>query len=299
MPARNRRLADDAFFASLETIDLYLHTVMNGRFGGTRKSKALGGTAEFADYRDYQPGDDLRRIDWNLAARTDQFFVKQFLDERQHEHHIYLDLSASMDGPRGEKGLCALRLAAAFGYLAVRSMDRVCFRLLRGSACEELCPPITGRASYFASLELLSDVSFGGDCDLAAALMNDAAPGWDNGLSVIVSDFQTDSPWKKAVAALQLRKREVALVRLLESGERDPAYYGPLALKDAECPDGGGYRLEVDREAIRAYRAALDEWTDNIQTWCRSHGVLFLDAAADMPVEDIVLLEGFAANLIH
>ena len=92
-----KHIIDGEFISMLETSDLYIKNLMNGMFGGNRRSKAYGSSAEFADFREYTPGDDLRRIDWNLFARFEKLFMKLYVDERQLHHRVYIDTSASMD----------------------------------------------------------------------------------------------------------------------------------------------------------------------------------------------------------
>jgi len=131
------KILDGALLDALDTLDLYVHQAKSGHFSGTRRSLAYGSSPEFADYRDYVQGDDLRRIDWNLAGRFDKYYIKRFIDEKQGRNRVYLDQSASMGVGTG-KGMMAPRLAAALGYLSVSNMDCVSYRLLRGRTSEDL-----------------------------------------------------------------------------------------------------------------------------------------------------------------
>ncbi len=101
------RILDGAFLDALETLDINVQQMKSGHYSGARRSRAYG-LAEFADYREYVPGDDLRRIDWNAAARFDKYLIKRFIDEKQGRNCVYLDTSASM-GFEPEKGFAALR----------------------------------------------------------------------------------------------------------------------------------------------------------------------------------------------
>ena len=141
-------ILDGAFLDALETLDLNVRQMKTGNYSGARRSRAYGSSPEFADYRDYVPGDDLRRIDWNAAGRFDKYLIKRFMDEKQGRNCVYLDTSASMGFP-DEKGFTALRLAAALGYLSVSNMDSVAFRLLSGRTCRELCGRVSGREAFF------------------------------------------------------------------------------------------------------------------------------------------------------
>ena len=151
------RILDGAFLDALETLDINVQQMKSGHYSGARRSRAYGSSPEFADYREYVPGDDLRRIDWNAAARFDKYLIKRFIDEKQGRNCVYLDTSASM-GFEPEKGFAALRMAAALGYLSVCNMDSVSFRLLSGTRCTELCPRISGRESFLRAGEKLESM---------------------------------------------------------------------------------------------------------------------------------------------
>ena len=156
------RILDGAFLDALETLDINVQQMKSGHYSGARRSRAYGSSPEFADYREYVPGDDLRRIDWNAAARFDKYLIKRFIDEKQGRNCVYLDTSASM-GFEPEKGFAALRMAAALGYLSVCNMDSVSFRLLSGTRCTELCTRISGRESFLRAGEKLDALQFAGD----------------------------------------------------------------------------------------------------------------------------------------
>ena len=299
-PQKGQRLLDSAFLASLETLDVYLRSALRSRLAGSRRSQAFGGAADFADHREYQPGDDIRRIDWNLAGRTGQLFIKRFLDERKQNLRIYIDTSASMLGaPDTGKALAALRVAAALAYLAVGAMDQVTFLLLEGENCCPLCGTVNGRASLFSALEQLEKIAFFGNCDLLAAVTSDPAPGLGDGLSVIVSDFLTDSDWQGAVDFLLSRGRETALARVLAPGEESPAYRGPQALLDAEDKTLPPLRLEADREALKAYTQAVDWFSSEMERFCASRQTPLLCLRSDEPVDKALIQRGFSVGLIR
>ena len=116
---------NEEFLQQLEALQILLKNNLAGLFGGNHKSRTYGSSCEFADYRNYIPGDDISKIDWNAYARFEKLYLKLFLDERQVHTRIYIDASRSMDYGRGEKALMALKIAAALAYLSVCEMDRV------------------------------------------------------------------------------------------------------------------------------------------------------------------------------
>ena len=141
-----RQVLDGAFLAMLEARDLKIRDPMNGLFGGNRRSKAYGSSAEFADFREYVPGDDLRRIDWNLYGRFEKLFLKLFVDERQLHHRIYIDASASMDWGEPSKADTALKLAAAMALADLVSEDELSENYIMPAAFDPRVGPTVAKA---------------------------------------------------------------------------------------------------------------------------------------------------------
>ena len=295
------KILDGALLDALDTLDLYVHQAKSGHFSGTRRSLAYGSSPEFADYRDYVQGDDLRRIDWNLAGRFDKYYIKRFIDEKQGRNRVYLDQSASMGVGTG-KGMMALRLAAARGYLSVSNMDCVSYRLLRGRTSEDLCGSIAGRERFYAAIRKLETIAFAGETDLGAAIRSDTGAGFDDGVSYIISDFLTDSDWKGAVDVLLGHRREVAVIQVLSPEEVAPVFHGSHTFSDVESlrtGDGRRVSVEVNREALAAYQRALDGFLKDIRRFCASRGVPFMTVRSDERIEDVLLARGCVEELIR
>ena len=294
------RILDGAFLDALETLDLNVRQMKSGSYSGARRSRAYRSSPEFADYRDYVPGDDLRRIDWNAAGRFDKYLIKRFMDEKQGRNCIYLDGSASM-GFQGEKGFAALRLAAALGYLSVTNMDSVSIRILSERACRELGGRVSGREAFFRLGERLDALQFAGEADLGACIRNDLNPGTDDGVSYIISDFLTESDWRGAVDLLLSRRREVALIQVLSPQEMDPELSGRYTFCDAEEKGGFGSRmtLDVDSDALRAYRETVTRFLEEIRKFCASRAVPYLLVKSDERVEDVLRTRGCMEELIR
>jgi uncharacterized protein (DUF58 family) len=140
------------FFNRLETLSLNLRADLRGYFGGKHLVKTYGQTVEFADYREYQLGDDIRRIDWNLYSRFEKFFLKLFTDERQMQIQIFLDCSGSMGKDNPKKSAYAIASAAAIGYLAIHNMDKVSFNIMKGNRANNPFGTIVGKTSFFRSI---------------------------------------------------------------------------------------------------------------------------------------------------
>ena len=215
---------NDEFFSRLETLALNLRADLNGYFGGKHFVRSYGQTVEFADYREYQLGDDIRRIDWNLFSRFEKYFIRLFTDERQMDVQIFLDCSASMGKENRTKAEYAVSVAAALGFLSVHNMDKVSFKLIKEDAVEDPFGTIIGKNSFFRAISLLENLNFSDDADISQAVSSCANTGSNNGLSVIISDFLTRKDCKKAVDYLTYKKRQVLAIQLLSPEEEEPTY---------------------------------------------------------------------------
>lgn len=300
-----RKVLDGEFFERLERVALYMQDAMSGFFGGSRKAHGHGNTVEFSDFREYVPGDDLRRIDWNVYARFEKYFIKLFTDERQLHHRIVIDCSASMATGKPEKALTALRIAAALAYLATCAMDRVSIQLLHGAELTDLTGVILGKSAATSAAMLLEDVDFYGDSDLRGAVLGDPNPGYDDGLTVVISDFLTDSDWKSMVDFLLFRHREVMLIQVLSPEEVHPSMTGALSGDvhlidlESETPgDARNVRMKLSKKHLKAYLAALDDYYREIREFCTSRGVSYVSATTDEPIEKILFEKGYETDRI-
>ncbi len=296
-----KRIIDDEFISRLEALTIEMLAPMQGYFGGAHRTKTYGNTVEFADFREYQIGDDIRRIDWNLYSRFEKHFIRLFVDERQMHTQLFLDCSASMARQNPEKAAYAMRVVAALGYLSVRSMDKVSFRLMKGSYTEDLCGLVSGIAAYYNAMDQLERVTFSGDTDIQKAIANCENPGYSDGLTVIVSDFLTECDWKRAVDYLIYRRRQVMLIQVLSPEEMDPAYNGRIFLRDVESEDVTDERnmkMRITRSAFKAYREALRDYLNDMQHFCAKRGVEFVTARTDEPVERLIFGQLYEAGVI-
>jgi len=297
-----RNVIDGEFIARLEALTLYLGRPMNGLIGGGRKSKSYGSSVEFADFREYVPGDDLRRLDWNIYSRFEKYIIKLFTDERKLTNHIYIDCSESMQSGEPEKAELALKLAAAFGFLSVTAMDRVSFRLMADGKCRELCGTVAGTEGFYDAAALLSEAEFGGDTDIEAAIKNCPDTGYDNGISVIISDLLTESAWKKAVDYLLYRKREVLVVQILSPEEHDPDMMGKTQLMDIEADgeeDARNTKMNINRSIMEAYKTAMKQYLAEVRDFCASRGVGYMCLSCADSIDDILFKKGYETGFVR
>lgn len=293
---------NDEFFSRLETLSLELRADLAGFFGGKHFVKTYGQTVEFADYREYMLGDDIRRIDWNLYSRFEKFFLKLFTDERQMHTQIFIDCSASMGKNNPAKAAYTVGIAAALGYLSVHNMDKVSYKLISGERAEDPFGTIVGKRAFFDAISKLEQMSFDGDGDLRSAIINAPNPGNSDGLTVIISDFFTDSDWKKAVDYLCYKKRQVLLVQVMTPEERDPLYTGRVNLIDSESgdlEDTRNMKMKIDRASQVAYERAMQELVGDLMQFCASRGAAFVTVSTDKPIEKVLFKELLKVGIVE
>ena len=223
------------FFQTLEAMSLNLKNNLSGFFGGMHRTNRYGQTVEFADYREYMLGDDIRKIDWNLYSRFEKHFIKLFTDERQMHIEIYLDCSASMGKENIKKGQYALALAAGLGFLAIHNMDKLSLKLIKDKSIDD-SGIIVGKSAFYRNISSLEGLSFDGDSYISEAICRTKSTG-KSGLAVIISDFLTDNDWRKAIDYLSYQGKDVMLVQVLSSDEVRPSYTGRFNLIDSESLD--------------------------------------------------------------
>ncbi len=287
-------LLNDAFFSRLETLALNLRADLAGFFGGKHLVRTYGQTVEFADYREYQLGDDIRRIDWNLFSRFEKYFIKLFTDERQMHVQIFLDCSASMGKDNPKKSSYAVACAAALGFLAVHNMDKLSFGLIKGNKAENPFGTIVGKTSFFRAITELEKTEFDGEADISEAITSFPNMGTNDGLTVIISDFMTDRDWKKAVNYLGYKRRQVILLQVLTPDEVDPSYEGRVNLIDAEAldlNDDKNMRIRITRGMQHAYAEALRDFKAEIKDFCNSREAGFVSVQTDRPIERMLFGE--------
>lgn len=285
---------NDQFFSRLETLALNLRTNLAGYFGGKHLVSTYGQTVEFADYREYQLGDDIRRIDWNLFSRFEKYFLKLFTDERQMQVQIFLDCSASMGKSNPQKAAYSVATAAAIGFLAVHNMDKVSFHLLKENRAENPFGTMVGKQAFYRAIGELERIEFAGESDIEAGIVASPGTGANNGLTVIISDFFTESNWKKAVDYLCYKKRQVLLVQVLTPEEIDPSYDGRMTLIDSEAidvADPKNMKIRITRSMQKAYEEALNDFQQEIKTYCSKRGVDFISVSTEKPIEKMLFGE--------
>jgi len=291
-------IPDRVLLRKLDQLSLVARHVRAGQAAGERRSTKRGSSVEFADYRDYVRGDDLRRVDWNIYARLERPFVKLFEEEEDLAVHILLDGSGSMDWGSesanqriGEtnKWLYARRLAASLGYVALTSGDRLTVTNLQPPTSNLQFGPVRGRGHVLRLFDWLENLGAEGVTDLNAALRAYALSGGRPGLVVLISDLFSPVGHIEGVTALASRGHEVALIHTLSPDEVEPPPGGAVRLVDVETADPQEVTIDGGMRAL--YGRRLAAWRDEIRAACRTRTAHYLPVETDTPFDRVVLYD--------
>ena len=256
------------------------------RLKGERKGRRRGTSTDFADYRNYVSGDDLRHLDWKIYARLEKLFLKLFLEEENLHVHVLLDTSASMAYGEPEKLHYARRLAAAIGYITLCRMDLLTIRSF-GEKLRDGFGPKRGKANAAACFDFLGKLEATQRTALAPALRTFAFGTRSRGLVVILSDFYDPEGYEQALRFLFGRNLEVFVIHLLSPEELRPTLQGDLRLVDAELGDSTD--ISVGKTLLDVYQRSLNTFTDGLRQFVIARGGTYLLTPTDTPFERLVL----------
>lgn len=299
--AERDRIFDEKTLRKLDRLTLIANQVRTGAIKGERRSSRRGTSIEFADYRNYVRGDDLRRVDWNIFARLDRPFVKLLEDEEDLAVHLILDASASMDWPRSgdrdnHKFLYARRILAGLAYIALGGGDRVSITVLRGDGNQQW-GPLRGRGHTLNLLVWLEKLYTRGEVNFNHALTDYARRTARPGVCVLVTDLLTPDGFQDGFQALQGRGHELTVIQTLSPDEVNPTIVGDFKLVDVET--GIPQDVSVDETMKRLYTERLQAWQAEIHAYCRRRGIHYLATNTGDPWEQLILTELRQARVVQ
>lgn len=279
------------FFDQLHTLKMNLPMYLSIGMNGARKSSAKGSSVEFSDYREYIPGDDIRRIDWNAYGRTDKLYIKQFMEEKEGLFHIFVDTSASMQFGEPSKAERALQITAALSYLILGNLDRLYINEMRENTVVR-GKGVTGMAAFPHVLETLSNMQFAGSTMLNKAVMSRSLQ--PSGVTFLISDFLDGEGVEEAVRYLAYRKQTICFVQILAKEELDITYEGTCNLQDMES--GDKVKITMSKATIRQYMDSLAALQEELGKLARRYGAYYISVRSDTPLVE-TMLEGFRGIL--
>lgn len=284
------QLFDSEFLNRIQRLVLYFRTEAESISAGNRKSRSKGSSVEFSDYREYVPGDDFRRVDWNAFGRFEKLFIKLFMEEREVPVSIFLDVSKSMDWGTPNKNIASRKLAAALSYISLANFDRVALACINERA-GQVIRGIRGKNQFYRVTEMLETVQYTGESDIKKAIENSQMLS-GRGISILITDFFTRGNVTEILKYLAYCRQTVYACHILSPQELSPDISESLRLVDSET--GDMLDITVTPSLIRSYKSALDSFTYQIRQACLKFGAQYFLFSSDMAVEEMV--KGVAAH---
>ncbi|HVA91605.1 MAG TPA: DUF58 domain-containing protein [Chloroflexota bacterium] len=277
-------LLDGPFLKRLEHLTLTVGRHGTNGFAGEHPSPRKASSVEFADYRDYRPGDDFRLIDWNVYARLGELTLRLTEATESTTLHLLLDCSGSMAWGIPSKFRLMQRLAAALGCVALARYDNVAVGVLR-DAKAQILPRLRGKNDTGRLLSVIDDLRPSGTVDLAAAAASYCgAPR--KGVAVLISDLLAPTGTRETVAALRRAGLTPTVLQVLAREESAPTLEGPFDLVD--CETGAVLTTAINGEALRAYGERFDSWTREMEAACASQRASFIRVFTDQPIDELL-----------
>ena len=278
-------LLSPELLAQLERMELVSRKIFRGRMKGERRSKRKGQSVEFADYRNYVAGDDLRFIDWNLYARLDKLFLKLFLEEEDLHFYSLIDVSQSMTFGEPSKLYYAKQLAGALGYIGLCRSDRIKIEPI-GSKQALSAPMLRGRSSLWRMVEYLEGIQPDTTSTLEEGIKSFVLRNTGKGILVLITDLMEKSGYESALKYLIAQNMDVYVIHVLSQAEIEPDIKGDLKLIDSE--DGDFADVSMSQRLIDRYKSTLAQFISGARDFCGKRNISYMMTSTDRPVDRLV-----------
>jgi uncharacterized protein (DUF58 family) len=282
----DKELLSAEFMTRLEQLEILSRKIFIGRMKGERRSKKRGESVEFADYRNYVVGDDLRFLDWNIYARLERLLLKLFLEEEDLNVTVLLDVSKSMDWGDPHKGLYVKRVAAALAYIGLCNYDRVSLYAYSSTLAREMAG-VRGRRMVSQVIRFLEDVPYEGVSDFTAVAKRFAVRYQGKGVVVVLSDFLDKGGYAEGIRYLLSRDLDLYVVQVLSPDEIDPMLAGDLKLKDVEDDDIA--EVTISAPLLKKYKANLQAYCQELKDHCTRRGITYLFTGTRVAFDVLVM----------
>jgi uncharacterized protein (DUF58 family) len=279
-------LLEPAFLARLEQLELVSRKIFMGRMKGERRSKKKGQSVEFADYRNYVVGDDLRFLDWNLYARLDRLFLRLFMEEEDLHFYVLVDNSLSMDFGDPKKIHYAKQIAAALGFIGLVNLDRVVIEAFNDRLTQSM-PAVRGRRSLWRMMSFLEKLEPAGPSDLRQALRSFSLKCSGKGIVVLLSDLMDKGGYEEALRYLVARQLDIYVIQILSQEEIEPEIVGDLRLVDIEDDDTA--EITVSAPLLKRYKQNLAGYRAALYEFCTRRGISYIFTSNQVPFDRLVM----------
>jgi uncharacterized protein (DUF58 family) len=297
---RDGDLFDEEFQRKLEYLAIVSRRVFAGRMRAERRTKKSGSGIEFADHRDYNPGDDFRYLDWNIYQKFGRLLVRLYEEEEDLSIYLLLDCSKSMgfdfsranvNGGAGAIGTgpklrYGKRLAAALCYIGLSNLDRVSISALTHHV-EDRMPTTRGKQRIYRVFEFLRTVAPEGNTGLRDSIKQFAAQNKRRGLAVLISDLYDPKGFEEGINVLRYNKFEPFVLHVVDPNDGRPELNGDIRLYDVET--GDEREVTVTKSVLDRYAKAYEDYLSEVERFCTKKQVPYFRADVNVPFDDLIL----------
>ncbi len=277
---------DSEFLKKLEYLYIVSKKIFAGRIKAERRSTRRGVSVEFADYRNYTPGDDFRYIDWNAFARLDELLLKLY--EEREDLHIYILVDASQSMTYGElpKLIYAKRVAAALAYIGLSNLDRIGITAFNTTDMNRL-PTERGKGKIFTVLNFLDQINGTGETDMEHAFRNFVHMTKRRGLVVVISDLFDPKGFTAGLNMLKFQKHDLFVIHIIDEKEAEPNLLGDYHLVDIETDQLRP--VTINENHIKRYKALFNKYCDDLDRYCTQREISLVRTMTKAPFEELIL----------
>jgi uncharacterized protein (DUF58 family) len=283
---------DSVFLAKLEQLSLLCRKLFKSENRADRPSRQNGSSLEFADYRNYVPGDDPRSVDWSIYARLERLVVKLYEQEQDLPIHILVDSSTSMrwtpepERAPPEKLTAARRIAAALAYIGLSNQDRVHLSWFAHGHGPELAPG-RSKGQFHKILGFLSQPPPESPTSLLTALRQFTLKTRKRGVAILITDLLDPAGFQEPLCLLNAAQFETEILQILHPAELHPELLGELQLVDSES--GAELAFTATPDALGRYQELLGDLLEQQHRFCIEHRIGLVRLSSQTPFEDAVL----------
>ena len=282
----DEELFDEELQRKLEILALVSRRLVRGRTRAERRSKKTGSGIEFADHREYAPGDDFRYLDWNLYARTGRLLLRLYEEEEDLSVYVLLDVSRSMGVGSPPKLDYAKRLAAALAYLSLANLDRVSLVTFSDGIDGRLAPT-RGKNRIFKVFDFLRPIVADGRTGTADAMRTFVAQNKRRGVAILISDLYDPNGFESGINTLRYAKFEPVVIQLFDPSEVRPELHGDVQLVDNET--GETREVTITPRVLERYAQAHAAYRARIRDFCTRKQVPSAAVETSTPFDEAVL----------
>lgn len=279
-------LFDDDFQRKLDYLALISRRVFSGRMRAERRTKKTGSGVEFADHRDYQPGDDFRYLDWNVYQRFGRLLLRLYEEEEDLAIYFIIDASGSMAFGDGAKLKYAKRVCAALAYVGLANLDRVAIVSTSDRVMDRM-QETRGKARIFKVFRFLRELEPAGTTDLGDAMKTFVAQHKRKGLAVVISDLYDPAGFERGINVLRYNKFDPFVVHVADPKEEKPKLAGDVLVYD--CETGEEREVTVTAKVLEKFAEAYRGYLQEVERFCATHQVPYIRADVNTAFDELIL----------